>query len=359
MRKRERRNNSVGSACVPRQGRAGGDLPPPPTPHPPTQTRKVRGLSQREELQSTPTSRASARETASWRSTALSSARPSSTYLEGLRDMFEGKAFVSPSGSPARGRGRGNDTTSDFYCRGRGRKGVLCGGINENSDFNEKDGGGGIVPNEIDPKVPVCHVTHGRVDEHWQGWRFRDARAHGARAARLQKNVVVMGVIARRNTWSAARSRAMEVGERWRSNSKVNSIDDGKRIDVETFCDAFSRSTKLRKIVEEDENFSDVDGSSFDCGDIVRLIQLASGEPRAVKAAKMLVGFSRNQQTVIQALENQNRALRDSYGVRLDNEMTRKEVRWTPRALLSSFSNKVLPPPHADVARSPFSPAHS
>ena len=164
-----------------------------------------------------------------------------------------------------------------------------------------------------------------------------------------------MGVIARRNTWSAARSRAMEVGERWRSNSKVNSIDDGKRIDVETFCDAFSRSTKLRKIVEEDENFSDVDGSSFDCGDIVRLIQLASGEPRAVKAAKMLVGFSRNQQTVIQALENQNRALRDSYGVRLDNERTRKEVRWTPRALLSSFSNKVLPPPHADVARSPFS----
>ena len=176
-----------------------------------------------------------------------------------------------------------------------------------------------------------------------------------ARAARLQENVVFMGVIARRNTWSAARSRAMEVGERWRSNSKVNSIDDGKRIDVETFCDAFSRSTKLRKIVEEDENFSDVDGSSFDCGDIVRLIQLASGEPRAVKAAKMLVGFSRNQQTVIQALENQNRALRDSYGVRLDNERTRKEVRWTPRALLSSFSNKVLPPPHADVARSPFS----
>ena len=235
----------------------------------------------------------------------------------------------------------------------------MSGGINENSDFNEKDGGGGIVPNEIDPKVPVCHVTHGRVDEHWQGWRFRDAEAHGARAARLQENVVVMGVIARRNTWSAARSRAMEVGERWRSNSKVNSIDDGKRIDVETFCDAFSRSTKLRKIVEEDENFADVDGSSFDCGDIVRLIQLASGEPRAVKAAKMLVGFSRNQQTVIQALENQNRALRDSYGVRLDNERTRKEVRWTPRALLSSFSNKVLPLPHADVARSPFSPAHS
>ena len=255
--------------------------------------------------------------------------------------MFEGKAFVSPSGSPARGRGRGNDTISDFYCRGRGRKGVLCGGINENSDFNEKDGGG-IVPNEIDPKVPVCHVTHGRVDEHWQGWRFRDARAHGARAARLQENVV-MGVIARRNTWSAARSRAMEVGERWRSNSKVNSIDDGKRIDVETFCDAFSRSTKLRNIVEEDENFSDVDGSSFDCGDIVRLIQLASGEPRAVKARDAR-GLLSNQQTVIQALENQNRALRDSYGVRLDNEMTKKRCGGRARAPLPLLQQSFATP---------------
>ena len=126
-------------------GTGRGDLPPPPQPptHPPRHARFGACRSARSSKAPPPHAQVRARRPLGALPLSLPLGLPAPTSRVSAICL---KAFVSPSGSPARGRGRGNDTTSDFYCRGRGRKGVLCGGINENSDFNEKDGVGESCP---------------------------------------------------------------------------------------------------------------------------------------------------------------------------------------------------------------------